>query len=68
MANKRIQVMINLRIEAMYDPSKCNDPEQTAIGLALNHNYCTIENGVQLTSTDYVIVEGDPDWPASQTD
>ena len=66
MANKRIQVIINLRIEAMYDHSKCSDPEQTAIDLALNPNYHTIENGVQLTSTDYVILEDDPDWPESQ--
>lgn len=57
MANKRIKVRIDLQIEAMYDPSKLTDQEQVkqvAIGLALNPNYHTVENGVQLTHTDYV--------------
>lgn len=56
--NKRASVTINLRIDFMYSSSTCltlDQLKQTAIGLALNPNYHTVENGVQLTSTDYVI-------------
>lgn len=55
--NKRGSVTINLRIDFMYNSATgltLNQLKQTAIGLALNPNYHTIESGVQLTSTDYV--------------
>lgn len=56
--NKRASVTINLRIDFVYSPSTgltLDQLKQTAIGLALKPNYHTVENGVQLTGTDYVI-------------
>lgn len=55
---EKASVTINLRIDFTYNSATgltLDQLKQTAIGLALNPNYHTIESGVQLTSTDYII-------------